>query len=679
MTQQHTQHANFFSTAQSLFCVVGFEGSFRQLNAACAAQWGYDIEELLHSGFLDLFHPEEQTRAEAWLDELSQSDAPLNLHARLRHKDGEYHEYLWQATPSPMEFAFYAVAIEIGGFRAKIEEETYRQSRDDYAILQEKYDDLQIMYEELQELGSHNPHQPLDYNLLIGTLQEAVLVRYQDGRIEALNQSRVNEVFDGGLKPEEFELLWQAAHTEQQAANDEEKPPGQLYHTSIRYSKDKQKQPSSKLRPVHYSLRRLGKEKMRLSICTHSLYKDDSEEPYAQVLVVHDISEQHQLKDSLHHLQEDVSLVTQNQHEGILDWELRGQKARFSAGWRQLLGYDRERLGDRIDAWHSRVHPADHGPLLSTLKNYLQAGKNGAPFDHTHRLQHHDGTYRWVRAQGDAIRDRQGRALRLILTFTDVTEQHRLESALQAAAEAEKHLRFKTAEYETIFNAAPLMIIYKDAHSRIIRVNQFAADWLGHSKEELRGISEKKLKLGYTEQYYADDTEVIRSGQAKRGILEVSRGHYFLTDKFPYRDMEGKVIGVIVFAIDISAQIKAQEKCEHNTREMKNAIRDFPIMIAALDHEGGFALWNHECERVTGHREETLKQHPDPFLLLYPEPEDYQEAKQHLQHIIEEDPGIYTWQRRIQCRQGGYKNIVWSVNTQLKIPGYSTWAVGHEE
>jgi len=137
----------------------------------------------------------------------------------------------------------------------------------------------------------------------------------------------------------------------------------------------------------------------------------------------------------------------------------------------------------------------------------------------------------------------------------------------QAEVEVERlhrDLARKTEEHETIFNSVPALIWYKDDKNNIVRVNRLAAEWAGLTRAQMEGRSTYELYPDEAEGYYQDDLQVIRSGEPKLGIFEpvVSRGgekHWVRTDKIPYRNPEGKVIGVIVFAVELTDQGMARQ------------------------------------------------------------------------------------------------------------------------
>jgi len=121
-----------------------------------------------------------------------------------------------------------------------------------------------------------------------------------------------------------------------------------------------------------------------------------------------------------------------------------------------------------------------------------------------------------------------------------------------------------TNELNTIFDNVPATIWYKDDKNNFIRVNKSAAMLIGRKVEEIAGHSTGEIFPAEAAKYYADDLEVITSGQPKIGIIETATAkdgniRYVSTDKLPIRDPHGNVTGVLAFAVDITELKRMQE------------------------------------------------------------------------------------------------------------------------
>jgi len=154
-----------------------------------------------------------------------------------------------------------------------------------------------------------------------------------------------------------------------------------------------------------------------------------------------------------------------------------------------------------------------------------------------------------------------------------------LEAQLAERRKIEQELRRQRTEQQTIFHAVPAMIWFKDKHNRILRANHHAAASIGRTVEEVEGRSTAELYPTAADKYLHDDLEVSESGKPKLGIIEryeVAGGtdRWVRTDKIPYRDENGTILGVIVFAVDITEQKQAQDELLRARTELEQRIAE---------------------------------------------------------------------------------------------------------
>jgi PAS domain S-box-containing protein len=188
-----------------------------------------------------------------------------------------------------------------------------------------------------------------------------------------------------------------------------------------------------------------------------------------------------------------------------------------------------------------------------------------------------DGAERAIDDSCSAIRDSDGHVIGAVLVFRDVT-------TLRAY---ERQLEVKSDEQRTILDAAPTLIFYKDAANRYLNVNEAMARAHGTSKAELIGktcweIYDRVLADGY----WQADKEVIASRQPRFKVverLETANGCVLLeTDRFPYLDADGTIIGVIGFGVDVTARKHAEDQALSALRESEARFRQIANSLPQL-------------------------------------------------------------------------------------------------
>ncbi|MFN0008631.1 MAG: sensor histidine kinase [Planctomycetota bacterium] len=250
-----------------------------------------------------------------------------------------------------------------------------------------------------------------------------------------------------------------------------------------------------------------------------------------------------------------TSVVFTTDPRGAFVEPQRGWEDYTGQGWEVHQGF----------GWSRAVH---HDDLDRVEKSRLAALEEKRIVDVEGRVWHaRTGSYRHCVARAVPILDEHGSVYEWIGTITDVHERE----------ESDRALKKQRAEQQIIFDSVPAMIWYKDCENRILRLNRPAAASMKKSVGELEGCSTYDLYPDEAAQYHKDDLEVIRSGRSKLGIIEPLRTasgekRWIQTDKVPYRDGTGRIIGVIVFATDITERMRAEEGVRTLNRELERRV-----------------------------------------------------------------------------------------------------------
>lgn len=115
-------------------------------------------------------------------------------------------------------------------------------------------------------------------------------------------------------------------------------------------------------------------------------------------------------------------------NDGIWDWDLLDDRIYFSSRWKSMLGYSLQDIGFIPDEWFSRLHPDDIVRVRAELSNHLDALT--PYFESEHRMRNSVGRYQWMLSRGLAVRDADGRAIRMAGSQTDITRRKQVEEQL---------------------------------------------------------------------------------------------------------------------------------------------------------------------------------------------------------------------------------------------------------
>lgn len=123
--------------------------------------------------------------------------------------------------------------------------------------------------------------------------------------------------------------------------------------------------------------------------------------------------------------------------DGMWYWDLENPEHEWmSPRFWETLGYDPEEMPHLASAWQTLINESD---LKAATKNFIEHCEDPThPYDQVVRYRHKSGSTTWVRCRGIAIRDDEGKPVRMLGTHTDITE----------LKEAEANLARKTRELE---------------------------------------------------------------------------------------------------------------------------------------------------------------------------------------------------------------------------------------
>ena len=138
-----------------------------------------------------------------------------------------------------------------------------------------------------------------------------------------------------------------------------------------------------------------------------------------------------------------------------------------------------------------------------------------------------------------------------------------VEAQTKGVKKLQAVLKEKAQELQTILNSSPGIIFYKDANHKYLRVNKIFSETIGVPIRKIIGKTYDKLFPDDTNHIFSDDAEVIQTGNPilnKSIMIETAIGkRQFLINKIPYKDIDGRIAGIIGFGTDITDLVEAEE------------------------------------------------------------------------------------------------------------------------
>jgi diguanylate cyclase (GGDEF)-like protein/PAS domain S-box-containing protein len=151
------------------------------------------------------------------------------------------------------------------------------------------------------------------------------------------------------------------------------------------------------------------------------------------------ITERKQAEFLLQETETKLRLAVEIAQLGFWEWNIETNEVYFSPQWKRQLGYQDHEVPHRIEEWESRIHPSERARVMSQLHAYLRAPTSD--YEIEMRFRHRDGTYRWIQARAQVLRDERGHALRMIGTHLDITDHKEKEEQVRLFAQHDRLTR----------------------------------------------------------------------------------------------------------------------------------------------------------------------------------------------------------------------------------------------
>ncbi len=184
---------------------------------------------------------------------------------------------------------------------------------------------------------------------------------------------------------------------------------------------------------------------------------------------------------------------------------------------------------------------------LSTLKIKLKHLRND--FELT-REEYDIASHRYLdvllelKQKNDQLLDLQKNLENLVAKRTEELEK------------TQRILLHKSEELQAIVDCSPAMIFYKDASHRFVRINRAFAEFAGKPIRQIIGKTNDEVFEVTDSGIHDDDDTVITTGEPildRTVNFTTSRGRReLLINKLPHRDDNGKIVGIVGFALDIT-------------------------------------------------------------------------------------------------------------------------------
>ena len=157
--------------------------------------------------------------------------------------------------------------------------------------------------------------------------------------------------------------------------------------------------------------------------------------------IIVDLTELRQAEADLRRSEERMRLGLEGSGVCLWDWDVATGRGMSYSRWAEMLGYDPGEIEPGFAAWQEKLHPEDGARVLGALGDHLEG--RSPLHENEHRMLAKSGQWKWMLCRGKVIaRDADGKPLRAVGMYMDITDLKRAEAALR---ERENRMRLALA------------------------------------------------------------------------------------------------------------------------------------------------------------------------------------------------------------------------------------------
>jgi len=325
-----------------------------------------------------------------------------------------------------------------------------------------------------------------------------------------------------------------------------------------------------------------------------TLYKSKAGDPQFFITTIVDITSQkhifEELKLSEERYRTYISLT------GQIPWSTNaiGELVEEMPYFCEFTGLSFEQI--KGTGWVSALHPDDVEP---SLRAWNQAVINKTPYETEYRIRRYDGIYRKFLAKGFPLFNENNDIYSWTGICLDITDRKIAEDLAKE----------NMSKFRSLVENIPQRVFLKNLKYQYEYINKEFASDLNIDASDAFGKNDYDLfSKEHADKYHQDDIEIIKTGETREfdeKYITDGEEKWIHTVKTPFRDIDGKIKGVLGIFSDITEKKQTEELLKFNENRFRELVDSLPQLIWTCQVDGPCDFLNKQWIEYTGIPEES--------------------------------------------------------------------------
>ena len=141
-----------------------------------------------------------------------------------------------------------------------------------------------------------------------------------------------------------------------------------------------------------------------------------------------DITDRVRSEEAVHQSEARYRMIAQATNDVVRDWNIETGEVIWNDSTAVALRYPRMEVLPYFGWWSDHIHPVDRGRVLAILREAIDSTQGA--WNEEYRFQRGDGSWALVLDRGFLSRDAENKAVRMVASMLDVTENRAIEAKL---------------------------------------------------------------------------------------------------------------------------------------------------------------------------------------------------------------------------------------------------------